>query len=616
MKTDIVELKTLFGKDACYTVPLFQRPYTWKREPNWTELFDDLRRAAENVERELNGGHAGGGYFLGAVVLAQMPNVITRLETRQVIDGQQRLTTLQVLLASIRGIADARGDERSERLIGKLCDNDPDLVPASDLTQQFKVWPSNPDRDAYRSALEGQVETGEVGLRAARGYFDAAIVDWLDAADVDHDPDTTAAGRLEALVTTVRDRVRLVVVDLEEHDDAQIIFETLNGRGTPLEAADLVKNLLFRSAEAQGRDVENLYDTYWRPFDEPSTWRREQRIGRAKRSRLDLFLGHWLTMVSGRDISPTTMYAEFDRWLTDSAMPVEGVFAELRRYGQIYDSFGARPYDSAEGQFFTRLAALDTTTVMPVLLHLYGLPDDRLSPAGRLRALQALDSFLIRRVLCGLTTKDYNNLFRDLGNAIRSRPSEAPDDVVVAELTRYDVDPRRWPADMDVFQGLRRPAYGRIQQGRLRVILEAIERHLRTGLTEQLAPVTDGTKLTIEHVLPQTWKTHWPLPAPGDPEAEAKRNQMLHWIGNLTLATSRMQPELSNGPWEKKRPALSEHSLLRLTTGSILRHPSEPTATTWADSWDEQHIELRTIYLAGLVWKIWPGPQTEQPAND
>ncbi|MGW7495175.1 DUF262 domain-containing protein [Streptomyces luteogriseus] len=174
--------------------------------------------------------------------------------------------------------------------------------------------------------------------------------------------------RLETLVQTMREHLRLVVIDLEKHDDAQVVFETLNSRGTPLEHADLIKNLLFRDAEHANADVDRLYTTYWAPFDQDE-WRTEQTTGRITRSRLDVFLTYWLTMRSLREFTASTLFKEFERWLLDSSVrtvSTEDVFGELARYAQIYDS---------------------------------------------------IDQHLVRRAILNLSNRDYNHVFRELVGA-------------------------------------------------------------------------------------------------------------------------------------------------------------------------------------------------------
>lgn len=294
MRADTVDLRPIFGKDARFTVPLFQRPYVWNRDDNWAILWDDIRQTIERVERANETGEDPAPHFLGAVVFDRMPQSTSELETRQVIDGQQRLTTLQLFLYAARVVATERAHGRAARVLGKFLENDTDLFDASrHPDHRYKVWPTNADRDQFRAVMSGAPTTGR--LAEAVAFFRQKIDAWLDEAP---NPEK----RLDDFVQTIREQLRLVVIDLEEHDDAQVVFETLNSRGTPLEHADLVKNLLFRKGEEAGVDLDFLYLTYWAAFDEDE-WRTEQTTGRITRSRLDVFLTHWLTMRSQQEVS-------------------------------------------------------------------------------------------------------------------------------------------------------------------------------------------------------------------------------------------------------------------------------------------------------------------------
>ncbi|MER7724697.1 DUF262 domain-containing protein [Streptomyces sp. NPDC096323] len=599
MRADTVDLRRIFGKDVRYTVPLFQRPYVWDRDDNWSALWEDIRRTVVRAEQASLTGETVAPHFLGAVVFAETPYPSSSLETRQIIDGQQRLTTLQLFLYAARLSAATHNHERSVRLLSKFLENDEDLFDrAHNPDHLYKVWPTNADRDEFRAVMLGKRGNGR--LSEAVIYFQQQIDAWLaDAVE--------PRERLGVLVQTLREQLRLVIIDLEEHDDAQIVFETLNSRGTPLEHADLIKNLLFRIAERAGSDVDRLYKTYWAPFDQDA-WRMEQTTGRITRSRLDVFLTHWLTMRTQREFTASTLFAEFERWLLSSAVRTEDVFAELTRYAEIYDLIDDHPLNGTEGRFLYRMKVLQTSTPMPLLLFLYGLDESVLPPQRRRRAIRAIDSYLVRRAVLNLSTRDYNNVFRDLVVAVARQPDRA-DESVIEALDAMQGHHRHWPSDQEFRASLEQtPIYARLVRRSVRILLEALEDELRTDHTEQLTlPVGDqaGTKLTIEHVMPQSWRDNWPL-LDGDPSEGDDRDELVHTLGNLTLVTARLNPTLGNMAWDDKRQWLSQHSLLRLTHGTLLSAPPNTDVSDWAATWDEHRIRARGTYLASLSSAIWP----------
>jgi hypothetical protein len=599
MRADTVDLRRIFGKDVRYTVPLFQRPYVWNRDDNWSALWEDIRRTIERAEQAGRTGDTVAPHFLGAVVFDRTPYLSSNLETRQVIDGQQRLTTLQLFLFAARLSATSLAHERSVRLLRKFLENDEDLFDRNKNPDHlYKVWPTNTDRAEFRAVMQDR--SGDGRLAEAVAYFRKEIDAWLAEAPEPRE-------RLDTLVQTMREHLRLVVIDLEKHDDAQVVFETLNSRGTPLAHADLIKNLLFRNAEHAGADVDRLYATYWAPFDQDE-WRTEQTTGRITRSRLDVFLTYWLTMRSRREFTASALFKEFERWLLESSAPTEEVFGELARYAEIYDGLDQHPLHGVEGRFLYRMKVMQTSTPMPLLLYLYGLGDDVLPPERRQRAIRALDSYLMRRAILNLSNRDYNHVFRELVGAAAQQPAYA-DEGIIKALSALQGHHRQWPTDAEFRAALEQdPLYSRLYRHRVRVLLEALEDELRTDHTEQLtAPVGEhvGTKLTIEHVMPQSWRDNWP-PLEDDPLEGADRDELVHTLGNLTLVTARLNPALGNMAWQDKRQWLGKHSLLRLTHGTLLNPPPTVDAGDWADGWDENHIRSRGSYLASLSLHIWP----------
>lgn len=598
MKADTLDFSKLFGADVRYVVPMFQRPYVWEQEKQWEPLWQDIvdvvEALLESYERhadESDAEHAVPPHFLGAVVLDPLPHGAGKVDARHVIDGQQRLATLQLLIAAIRAVA-LRDDhlERHARVFGKLLINDPDLIDDDEEEQTYKVWPTKWDRDSFVSAMEDAPSEGRVA--DAYRFFLNAVEEWAQTAAEDGGD---IVRYFDALQVVIRSLLNIVVIDLEPNDNAQAIFEVLNARGTELLAVDLIKNLAFRVAETRRENVLRLYETYWQKFDD-KPWRREVRVGRLRRGRADQFLQHWLVMHTASDVHSQQLFPTFREVLDQNGHgPVESLIADLSRYADIYDSFDTFPKDSEDGAFFSRIATLDVTTFVPVFLLLYGLPDDELAPDDSSRALGAIESWLVRRAIIRGTTKDYNKVAPTLVGRIKSDPS-GPADAVVSWLREAQGDAREWPSDERVRQVLTTaPVYTTLKRARLIMILEAVEKHLRRGLSEQL---TIGSGLHVEHVLPQSWQQHWPV-AQGDDalKREIERDGAKHRLGNLTLVTAKLNSTESNRPWEEKRELLRKHSLLKLSQ-SIVEH----------DTWDEEQIDQRSRLLADTILEVWPGP--------
>ncbi|MEU8020956.1 DUF262 domain-containing protein [Micromonospora haikouensis] len=613
LRADTVQLVHIFGTDRRHVVPVFQRPYVWERERNWEPLWSDVRTAAEEVETEISGGHTSAvlpprTHFLGAIVLERLPPAPGRVLAMNVIDGQQRLTTLQVLLSACWAAAREHSAENAEALLKMSLFNTRQLVHPSRPYERYKVWPSLPDREAFERLFTADLppqRTGEHRLLAARRYFDDEVRTWLLEGQ-------KPIERADALVIALRERLGLVEIQLEGHDDAQVIFETLNDRGARLRASDLVKNTLFRLAEQQGQDVAALHGKHWVHFEEP-WWGEEVTTGRFKRARIDLLLSYWLSIQTGFEVPVERLFADFRRWQSRHDAPSAAqVLADLAHHGRAMQRLEELPGTDPTGRLLQVLDLLKTTTPVPILLHLRardGVTDDQ-----RALAAAAIESLLVRRFVCGLTTKDYNRLFLSVLQTIRKSPDATVGDTLCAQLAAQTAESRRWPDGSDFLAGLVGGNLYRTLFGpRLRVLLAGLEAQLRGDKSELKFCPADAAKLSVEHLLPQEWAQHYPLPT-DTPEEEGKsrRAAALHKLGNLTLTTQKLNSSVSNGPWHVKRVELNKHAVLLLTAATVLQPyhliPAE-AARNWSEGWTEEHIELRTLALASIALKAWPRPE-------
>ena len=616
MKADTVQLVHIFGTDKRHVIPLFQRPYVWTQEFNWEPLWQDVRAAAEEVEALRNGGDSldavkmGRTHFLGAVVLERLPVAPGRIVAMNVIDGQQRLTTLQVLLTSAWAAAKRGGAGNAEALLRMFLNNTEQLIHPEHPYERYKVWPSLPDRDAFREVFAPQLPAerpDEHLLLQARRFFDGELDDWLRSAD-------DAVSRADALVIALRERLGLVEIQLEEHDDAQVIFETFNDRGTRLRASDLVKNTLFRMAEVAGDDVDALYADFWRPFEQP-WWSEPVTTGRIKRARLDLLLAYWLTIRSGAEVPVERLFADFRFWVRRTQASARDVLADLAHYGNAYREMESDASTDPVGRLLQVLDLLKTATPVPLLLHLQARP--AVPAAERGVAAAAIESYLVRRMACGLTTKDYNRLFLTVLQQLLQEPDSTAGWRLRDVLAEQGAESRYWPDDAEYIDALlHSKVYRSLRGPRLRVLLGGIEAELRREKSELLFSPVQVAKLSVEHLLPQAWSRYHPLSTaePVD-QATARREAAIHRLGNLTLTTTKLNASVSNGSWPTKRSELGKHSVMLLTSGSVLQAPDgvpSGLALAWTERWDEDRIEMRGLYLANVACRAWPGPKADR----
>ena len=613
MQAGEVKLGKVFANDHQSVIPLFQRPYVWD-EPNWLPLWRDVRKAAEEVEAQSHADDEGPEetYFLGAIVVQQRRRPPRRLASSHIIDGQQRLTTLQVLLAAARAAAHDAGAPGAAARFTSLLENRSETIHADHQDDLYKVWPLPQDRDAFFWAVRPPHDSDRPApdddhvLVQARRWFEQAVAEWAQAGE---DP----AQRMEDLHYALEDRMQLVEISLDSSDDPQVIFEALNHRGVKLAAADLVKNLLFQTVESQGDHAiaERLLTDGWLPLD-GKEWRRDVTTGRITRALVDLLLSYWLTIQTEQDVVVEHLFADTKKWLHSSGGRAADVIADIRHHADTYQRVLRLPAGDPTARLLDDMQATGTTTPWPVLLYLHANTD--ISAEQRAVGATAIESFLMRRGMCALTTKDYNRLFVSVLTAARQAPPESAGATVRDVLARQTADSRKWPTDSEFLDALLQPdVYHPPYRARLKAFLVGLENHLRTGRTEPLPVLSRGdARMNVEHVLPQTWEPNWPLLADANDDQTARRENAVHRLGNLTLTTVKLNSALSNNPWTAKRPDLQRHSLLLITTASVLAPPEGAngwTENTWASDWDEKRIQLRTMYLAHHALRAWPRPE-------
>lgn len=616
MQADTLQLKDVLNRDRRYVIPTFQRDYEWTEDGQWTLLFDDLesvtlrllaaRQEADRMGRQrVRADQSVSPHFLGAIVCDQLATAAGGIDMRAVIDGQQRLTTLQLLL---RGVLDVLIERESPRAtqVRRLLQNPEDVVRNAD--DIYKVWPRRKDRLIWPIAMADQPISSKDYVPhlyfEARKYFADRFRDFIS-----EQPEDIRVEITDTTVDGLMDMFKLVVIDLEENDDAQVIFEVLNGRQTPLSASDLVKNLLFLRGELADEDeLEQLYESYWADFDDP-WWKVEVGVGHAARGRRDILLSAWLTAHSGKEASVAHLYGSVRLHLDEISLSTQEVLSSIHNFGQAYrDIYAAGQVIPVEfAKRYERITGLKFQTAVPVLAWLRTLSENKISTDDHLVAVKAIESWLMRRTLLGLNTRGYNTAFihvlqhaqlallngESISSAIISGLESAPNNMA-------------WPSDNDVQSAiLKDKIYGRISQERLRMVFGAIDTHIRESNAKTETATIDYNSLQVEHVLPQSWQEHWPFSSEGASAEEQrqlaeKRDEYVHHLGNLTLVTSSFNASVSNLAWEIKKEELIKQSSLRLTSGIVS-----------SQVWNEYEIDRRAKELSDVFLKIWEKPLAE-----
>lgn len=586
----------LFNLPQHFLIPLFQRPYVWKEQEQWEPLWKDIRRVAELRIAE---PHANVTHFLGAVVIQSHEAQSRRLTMWNVIDGQQRLTTLQILADATCAILERAGEARLSGQLERLTHNDEIYVEEGE--SRLKVRHMNKDRDAFDEVMtaESPVDHDDLNhldsqIVAAHRYFSTAVEQWLGEAEGE-----SFSTRAKELTDMLLDGLQLVSIELEASENSQEIFETLNARGTPLTAADLIRNFVFQRLAADGGDTAKAYREDW-PF-ETKFWTREVSVGRSRVSRSSLFLNQWLVARTGEDISPQFTFARFKSFVEfEAEQSMAELLPILKVQAQMYESWteaAARPGGtlSPTEMAVYRMQASGVEVLKPLLIWLHE-PSKRVSEEVIARTFRAAESWIVRRQILRLTGSDLGRIVADIIAANSAAGSDELAERVTNHLARLNVTSTYWPGNEEVRQTLAtEAAYRRYPRGRLRMMLEAVEDHYRA---ETRQPQIERKGYPIEHLLPNAWQENWAVETS---EQAEERQARVHRLGNLTLLTSSLNSKVSNGSWASKRAALLDHNTITLTGRVIKRTEQHP--------WDDELIDKRTDELIEALLEVWPVPE-------
>jgi alkylated DNA nucleotide flippase Atl1 len=554
-------LQRLLEGTKQYQVPLYQRTYSWKNE-QLQRLWDDLVKLA--ADRHLWGSSAT--HFIGSLVLAPSPAIgPAGLLEFLVVDGQQRLTTLTLLLTAIR---DHRADTEHPSHLERV--NDKYLVNKWEEGQPTKLLPTQADRGSYfacihRTSLAG----GSDPVGAAYRFFRTRLAE-LDDPDDDLD--------IQRLEDAVISGLSLVCVTAQAGDNVHRIFESLNNTGLRLTQGDLIRNYLFMRLPTR---AEHVYRSVWLPLQE-----------RLTSDQLEMLF--WLDLVQFDETAKQTdtyalQQARLDRLHEEAEIEDEvGRFARIGHLLTLILDPSKEP-DADVRRGLDRLGRWGTTTVYPVLLHLLERRQrGEIGSADLADAMRCLESFFVRRVIAGKATKNLNRILLRAVQEIRGQDSSS------SALRDYLSGGRRdFASDGEIRTAVRTIAFywsGKAAQKNL--ILQWLE---ESSSGKEQANVSG---LTIEHVLPQSPTDDWRAAIavdlePGE-DLDSVYQSVVHTLGNLTLTG--YNSELSNSPFAVKRGHLDK---------SPLRMNRDIAAN---DQWGRKEIWARADEMAERIIGQWPGP--------
>jgi uncharacterized protein with ParB-like and HNH nuclease domain len=543
MQASETKLQQIIEGTKQYVIPLFQRPYSWKKS-EWQMLWDDL---LDLCELETPRTH-----FMGSIVTMPTNSIPEGVSKYLLIDGQQRLTTIFILLCALRNHARQIEDKRLSAKIDAILTN-----LHEDGMDYFKLQPTQVDRDIFHQLIQDN-ESNEViennSILECYTFFFKKI------RQLNSD--------LQQLQKIICTNLSVVSVVLSSNDDPYLVFESLNAKGRALTQADLIRNYFFMRIHVDKQDL--IYTKYWQPMQE--------LLG----DNLTEFIRHYLTK-NGIDVKQSDIYFQLKEKINQS-----DALSHLQDLYKFADYYSRLLNPELENNLkvrkrLIRINRLEVATVYPFLLNCYDeWMQKRISENELIEIFHILENFLIRRFVCNVQTRGLNRIFALLYSQVIKDVDI--DSNAFVERVKSVLQTKDYPKDAEFKERLLDvKLYGSNRSEKARLILESIEESFRHK--EQIS----FDNLTIEHILPQTlnnwWKDHL------GQDWEITYELFLHTIGNLTLTA--YNGELSNSDFVTKK---KEYQNSHLELNSYFQD---------IDTWKREDIEKRAENLSHEIVNIW-----------
>ncbi|MDJ0580407.1 DUF262 domain-containing protein [Crocosphaera sp.] len=555
MKASETSIRNLLEGTKQFQVPLFQRPYSWKKN-NWDTLWYDLMSIYD--------GDVDGSYFLGPIVTQSISSTADGISLFLIIDGQQRLTTLSILLASLRDKLREENPRFSEQLheyflINKFQDND----------DYFKVLPTQADRNSYKAIIDLEINPDEANGKITESYqyFTKKI-------------NKEKADFCEKIKNIILEKLVIVNITSGEDDNPYLIFESLNNKGEELTQADLVRNYIFMKLPRESR--EKQYNRLWLPLEN----RFKEQAGEKYSGELTNAFWFYLRK-DGRSVSKNNIYQSLKKKIDNSSDGLQEELQSLVKFSQYYECLNfpeTEESDSMLKKYFIGLKKLDFTTSHIFLLNVYhNYQNSEISKDDFEKILIYLESYFVRRLFSGVSTRVlggiFNNLYKDIqkentGNIVQR----------LYKILNCFENQKRWPTDAEFRKGIViHSIYSQKTAERTKFIIEKLEK-------SQGRETVDISELSVEHIMPQTLSNKWKQTLGGTNARNYK--SWLHTLGNLTLTA--YNSELSNKPYSDKQEYLIDSNLY------LNRYFRD------INDWNFDEIKERGNRLADIAIRVWP----------
>jgi uncharacterized protein with ParB-like and HNH nuclease domain len=569
-------INDIFNQNKILEIPFFQRAYVWG-EAQWERFLADMEYVSKSNRF----------YFLGSIILKQQ---LTSSENsvgdrRTLIDGQQRLTTLNIFLKVL-----------------SLKLNNPHL-------NNLLRLPMQDNELALRHSHED--------ITAFKRVMDLTTPVNLIIPDDKNSPTDQITKAYEYFLKTVNteainhqnllSKVMFVGIDLVTDDDEQQIFDTINSLGVKLSTAELLKNYFF------GKDEIPKFNKYWREvFEKPKTsrhyWEKEIVTGRLKRSIIDLFFYSFLQIkiqdpalkVKANDKAEyskvESLFSSYKKFIADYKINKDDLIKEIKEYALVFESNinlaateSALPADSGIDRINALIFGLENTTLIPYILFILKNVTNQVE---RNSMFGYIESYIMRRMVCHANTKNYNQLFgeRLILNRVLTKRELKEYFEKMADKVNFI------PTDQELREGFDN---SKLTNKQAAGVLYFIESKIRNNDLHSTA-LFGLKKYSLEHVMPKKWDNRWPAVA--TPQLKIDRDRKLLTLGNLTILPSKLNTSLNDATWDVKKVGRPNKKDGLIQYASGLDTFSKYLAQ---NLWDESTITTRAKFLYDEIVGKW-----------
>jgi len=562
MKATEAKLLEFLKKSPQFIIPIYQRTYSWT-ERECFQLWEDILRTGRNQKVS--------AHFVGSIVYIEQGLYQVSSQTPLlVIDGQQRLTTITLLLEALaRHLGDS---EPVDGFSAKKLRNYYLLNPLEDGERGFKLLLTQTDKASLLAIVQQKEQPAEQSLRVTENF--ELFVEQLQAAGDD-------------IVALCNGLAKLIIVDVSlnrDQDNPQLIFESMNSTGRELSQADLIRNYILMGLEREHQT--KLYDDHWRPM--------EVAFGQeAYGSHFDKFMRHYLTFKTGEIPNVRAVYEAFKAHARSPevvSLGVDGLVTDIHCFAKYYCAMAlGQETDKTLAAAFQDLRELKVDVAYPFLLELYHYYfTGQLSGKDFHSAVRMVEAYVFRRAVCSIPTNSLNKTFANFGRVLKKDRCLESIQANLLLLPSY----RRFPSDDEFTREIKvRDLYSFPRRS---YWLRRMENH---GRKERV--MVD--EYTIEHIMPQNPKLSAKWQESLGEEWQRVQKTWLHTLGNLTLTGYNC--EYSDRPFDEKRdmPGGFKESPLKLNEGLGA-----------LDSWNENAIQQRASKLAGRAVGVWRVPTLDE----